>query len=357
MHWVNVMFAALHEPMPLRLSGPVISPRLPAAAAFALGENIERCQTRSSPTPSLMPLIDRRSALLSSATCLAPSITWPSAALAAEDGNVRVKYFPGAKSSSAMDSTIWKALSARGYTKDNTLFGMSVCSDEVNFHDSEIIDLLKQRWGETFSLGGLAGLPFAGKAGLSAYAHHVPDEGKLFILFAPHVGVGIDGKVGALERDGIAETSSACGAAVGAFKVLSKPGVSAPNAVSDLADLQFEYIKLKLAEKLDGVTSSANELAFVTYQMYQMVQEAMLQQISAVPGIWDDCSELAVLGGIQINRFEGRGDAFQPLMFQTTTQTGKVTNLYPSTFGDLPELGSILGNSLLADKLLSARLA
>ena len=37
-------------------------------------------------------------------------------------------------------------------------------------------------------------------------------------------------------------------------------------------------------------------LAFVTYQMYNLVRDAMLAEIKAVPGIWDDCSEIAVLG-------------------------------------------------------------
>lgn len=267
---------------------------------------------------------------------------------------VKLKYFPGALSSSGVDAAVSKSLSARGYNKDNTLFGMSVCSDEVNFFDNEIIDLMKRRWGESFSLGGLAGVPFAGKAGLSAYAHHVPDEGKLFIMMAPHVGIGSDG-VGALDRAGIADVSSACGAAVGAYKTLMKSGTVAPTAVSDLADLQFDYIKLKLASNLDGVADAANDMAFVTYMMYNMVSDAMITQLAAVPGIWDECSEVAVLGGIQINRFDGK-DAFQPLMFQTTTKSGKVTDLYPSTFGDLPELTGILGSKTASDKVLMASL-
>ena len=48
---------------------------------------------------------------------------------------------------------------------------------------------------ERHTLGGLAGVPFVGKAGLAAYAHHVPDNGKLLILFAPHVGIGSSGQV------------------------------------------------------------------------------------------------------------------------------------------------------------------
>ena len=42
-------------------------------------------------------------------------------------------------------------------------------------------------------MGGLGGLPFVGKTGFNAYAQHVPKEGNLFILFAPHVGLSPDG--------------------------------------------------------------------------------------------------------------------------------------------------------------------
>lgn len=206
--------------------------------------------------PLLEPhTMERRTAL--GLACMLPGlVATPAQALDASDV-INLKYFPGSLSSAAVDAAVGKKLAARGYTKDNTLFGMSVCSDEVNFVEGEVIDLMKRRWGETFSLGGLAGVPFAGKAGLSAYAHHVPDEGKLFIFVAPHVGVGSDGKVGALDRAGIVATSSACGAAVGAYKTL-KGGAAPPTKVSDLADLQFEYIKMKLASKLDGVNNAAN---------------------------------------------------------------------------------------------------
>ena len=59
--------------------------------------------------------------------------------------------------------------------------------------------------------------------------------------------------------------------------------------------------------------------------------------------------------GIQINRFDG-GDMFQPLMFQTTTQAGKTTDLYAKAFGDLPELARAMGSSAAANSLLRASL-
>ena len=105
----------------------------------------------------------------------------------------------------------------------------------------QLVALLKSRWGEVpFALDGLAGVPFAGKAGLGAYAHHVPDEGKLLITFAPHVGVGIGGKVGAIERDGQVSVSSACGAAVGALKTLSKADAKAPDMCARRGRMAFE---------------------------------------------------------------------------------------------------------------------
>lgn len=51
-------------------------------------------------------------------------------------------------------------------------------------------------------MGGLGGLPFVGKVGFGAYSHHVPKDGDLFILFAPHVGLSPDGTVGKYARIG-----------------------------------------------------------------------------------------------------------------------------------------------------------
>jgi hypothetical protein len=44
------------------------------------------------------------------------------------------------------------------------------------------------------------------------------------------------------------------------------------------------------------------------------------------------------------NRYKNK-DAFQPLMFQTITKAGKRTDLYPSTFGKMPELSPLLGDN------------
>ena len=85
-----------------------------------------------------------------------------------------------------------------GFTADNTLYADSSCPDEINHDDpgEDITSLFSNRWGEVFPLAGLAGLPFTGKTGWGAFTSHVPDDGNVVIMFAPHVSVDSKGNVG-----------------------------------------------------------------------------------------------------------------------------------------------------------------
>ena len=69
------------------------------------------------------------------------------------------------------ENSIQYSLHSLGFTARNTLFAHSVCSDEVNHKDEQLVDLMVSRWGEGFELGGLAGVPFAGKSGFRAYLY------------------------------------------------------------------------------------------------------------------------------------------------------------------------------------------
>jgi hypothetical protein len=120
-------------------------------------------------------------------------------------------------------------------------------------------------------------------------------------------------------------------------------------------ELEFDYITQKLRPRLVGCDGSADAMAFVTYQMYSMVKDAVLEQIYASPGLWDDCSELAVLGGVQINRYD-QPDMFQPLMFQTITNRGAKTDLYADAFGPMPQLSPIVGASNVATSVVLGNL-
>eukprot|EP00954_Amorphochlora_amoebiformis_P020003 1336131-Amorphochlora_amoeboformis.AAC.1 len=52
----------------------------------------------------------------------------------------------------------------------SSLMAVSSCPDEIN----RTMDSFNDYWGDSFHLGGLAGIPFTGKTGFGAYAAHVP---------------------------------------------------------------------------------------------------------------------------------------------------------------------------------------
>lgn len=89
-----------------------------------------------------------------------------------------------------------------GFTPENTLFANSFCPDELNNMEGRLGDTMAKYWGELFPLGGLAGIPFTGKGGFGAFSAHVPEDGNLLILFAPHVGISRDGIIGKITRPG-----------------------------------------------------------------------------------------------------------------------------------------------------------
>ena len=93
-------------------------------------------------------------------------------------------------------------LKNQGFTMENTLFADSTCPDEISHNNpAEDIKLMfGNRWGGTFSLGGLGGLPFTGTTGWKAMSSHVPGNGNIIALYAPHTGLDFKGNVGQVHR-------------------------------------------------------------------------------------------------------------------------------------------------------------
>jgi hypothetical protein len=118
-------------------------------------------------------------------------------------------------------------LKTHGVTPKNTIYAQSSCPDELN-HDNyqqDISRILRDAYGEVFHLGGLAGVPFTGKTGWGAFSHHLPVDGNIVLLFAPHVGVNAEGTVGKVRRPGMEKDTSSCGSAIGAYNHIQKMGV------------------------------------------------------------------------------------------------------------------------------------
>jgi len=208
-------------------------------------------------------------------------------------------------------------------TAENTLMAESSCPDELN-HDSftkDISEMLGNRWGEVFHLGGLAGIPFTGNTGWGAFSHHVPKDSNIFILFSPHVGLTEDGIVGKVHRPGQSHATSACGASVGAYKFLKEDNVDAEFNTKN--DYQMDYIKKNLKPYMQEILAIEDKnarsamLASKTFE----IAKKFLEDIVETSWMGEN-SKLVILGGIMIN-VDGPGqDLFQPIMFEKRTKDG-----------------------------------
>jgi hypothetical protein len=276
------------------------------------------------------------------------------------------KYFPSALTSRKVASKVIGTLRDRGFKWDNTVFASSVCSDEINVINESpkcLVNELQDAFGDqSFVLGGLGGVPFVGKSGLGACVSHVPDEGKLLICFAPHVGLSADGVVGDIRRKNKAKMSDACGAAIGAYNYISSKKGASVFSGDRAFDDEEEYIIEQLAKRLDTERIEdlgLDPIAVVTYEMYGIVKDLLAEAIAGNPAMATKCSEVALLGGVIINQFDGE-DYFQPLSFQIGkedffTEKLKFVDVYDETFGAKPgpKLTSVLGGKSKAARLFT----
>lgn len=243
-------------------------------------------------------------------------------------------HFPGAENSHSILRRVSKTLDLNSSTAANTLFAQSVCPDEINHEQTDITNLLANHLGECFHMGGLAGIPFTGKTGFGAFSHHVPDNGNLFVLMAPHIGVTTKCELGKYSRDGKYENDSACGAAVGAFGICcSKPKHELPELLSpaNSSDYQMNYIISEVSKRLDRITvkEDPNERQVELVSSCYDIAKKMLDEIL---NTHFGSGKLFVLCGVQINMPRPMSDYFQPRAFYVLQANKPTVDLFDTTF-------------------------
>ena len=184
----------------------------------------------------------------------------------------------------------------------------SVCSDDINVPSTTFFNVL---FGP-FIMGGLGGLPFAGKTGMTAFAHHIPDDGSAFIFYGPHIGITLEGELGKMYRPRQEETGNSCGALM--------------LALSRLQDSEYkpvlnddDYQQMKLEENLlpyrDQILDSNNQAKAITEATYDINNKKIHEHISTC---WDEftVNKVTLLGGIIINTDYGLDDYFDARNFE-----------------------------------------
>lgn len=194
----------------------------------------------------------------------------------------------------------WK-LAERGLTPANTLFAECTCRDEIN---QPTVEILGNRWGESFNLSGLAGFPVAGKTGFSAYANHAPDNGNLFIFYGPHVGIDREGNIGQIRRDGMTQTSTCCGSLLIYLDKLRNDVGYKPKF--DPLDVGQYLVESSLDNVSSQFLNDDDQIVALTNAAFLKIEQQLLDVITQ-----SDCSvDIYLLGGLIINTPRNLSDHF-----------------------------------------------
>uniref|UniRef100_A0A7S4SMD9 Limiting CO2-inducible protein B/C beta carbonyic anhydrase domain-containing protein n=1 Tax=Alexandrium monilatum TaxID=311494 RepID=A0A7S4SMD9_9DINO len=215
--------------------------------------------------------------------------------------------FPGARSGADVMRTMLKAVKPYGLTRANTMYGQSICSDEINSDPGHLSTLLTKYYGREFHLGGIGGAPYVGKTGFMAFSHHVPKNGHVFVLFGPHIGFSPDGVPGQFLRLGQDHPSTSCGAAIAALGQVTS-GAKIP---ADDSDIMQGWLRNRLAPHCPEITAAKYPMIELAIRNYQVAEKEMVNIVNNDYGP----GKLILLGGIQINMPYPMPGYFLPMHF------------------------------------------
>ena len=219
------------------------------------------------------------------------------------------KHFPNAMD--AKDTSIHYLGKMQNEYKINVskvLMATSVCSDDINVPSTTFFNVL---FGP-FIMGGLGGLPFAGQTGMTAFAHHIPDEGSAFIFYGPHIGLTLEGDLGKMYRPRQEETGNSCGALMLALSRLQN------NEYKPVLN-EDDYQQMKLEESLlpfrNQIIDSENPQKAITEATYEVINKKVHDYLKTCKDEFN-VEKVTLLGGIIINTDYGLDDYFDARNFE-----------------------------------------
>jgi len=214
------------------------------------------------------------------------------------------KHYPKALEIRELEQKITSELNLHGFILSRTIWGTSICSDEVN-NSFNIFSRLFAGPGP-FRFGGISGLPFTGKTGVMAFASHIPDKGGAFILYGPHIGVSKDGKAGELLRQRQDSNSTCCGSLIAGLSAIQNPSSIGKESASDYQ--QAQVVKMLDADRTN-ILSAENQIMEATERAYKGIHQDIKELIhnckDALAG-----KKLYLMGGIVINTDWDKEDWF-----------------------------------------------
>lgn len=212
-------------------------------------------------------------------------------------------YYTKAVSVTDLKETIKKEFDTNEVPISNSIWGTSICSDEINNTFLTLGEHFKAPG--PFFFGGISGLPFTGKTGFAAFASHIPKDGAAMILYGPHIGVTGDGTFGKVLREGQEQPSSSCGSLIAGLNAVKK------GAVLEVAhnDYQQGQVNKVLTENHVTITKAENEVIETTEVAYDQIKRELTDIIGS--GIENlGSSPLLLVGGVILNTDWNKEDQF-----------------------------------------------
>lgn len=206
---------------------------------------------------------------------------------------VRRFYANAITTSEAVDQVLHLVKENLGLHPHELMHADSICCDDVNA--IQYPPKAREMLGP-FNLGGLNGFPFAGLTGMSAFAHHVPEQGAVFIFYGPHTGIDAAGTLGQIRRIGQQVPSACCGAARAALQRLQQ-GLLQPGHITEL-DYQMNQIEQIFLRDEQRLMQADTAVYQATELMYEAIDKRMEQLVA---GTDFPCRYVLLAGGILIN--------------------------------------------------------
>jgi len=176
---------------------------------------------------------------------------------------------PGAVSSYELFPKVLKSLQPFNIKPKNTIYGQSICSDEINNEKGQISTLLSNYYGKVFPMGGIGGAPYVGRTGFGAFSAHVPDNGHVFVLFGPHIGFSPSSEAGQFLRIGQSRASTACGAVIAAYNQVT----SGTPIEDDPADMEQSWLRNRLKAHAGEIAKSSNLMVELVLRAYKEIEK------------------------------------------------------------------------------------
>jgi hypothetical protein len=204
------------------------------------------------------------------------------------------KIYPNARTTDeTVNRLLWVLSTELGLAPHQIMHADSICCDDLNAieYPKAAYDMLGP-----FKLGGLNGFPFAGLTGMGAFAHHVPEDGAVFVFHAPHIGITKAGALGESLRPGQANASACCGAARAALAKLERGDIVADEI--DELDHQQNTLEQILLQEKDRVLNAPQRIVAATDVIYEAIERRidLLASRTKYP-----CQHLIIMGGVFIN--------------------------------------------------------